>query len=250
MDWFKKYKTTVVIVGVVGAAIIAVLFAPYYRIAASPLTGSMASGISGSFRVVRAVVYRPQHPDQSAFTTGIKSERYGGACVAFAAADLGYTAMAAKQCSTNLDCSNEKKQTEPDDPTLAPSEQRGVYRPDPVNDPNHYESRYGYCDRSAHACYAKPIYLGGTGANTNTGGIEGALCSKRVKGLSPAPWEEGIDNPLKVASTTLAKIGLKGTPAHARIVACLQGTSPPENGCKSVSGPDRVEVLGDVLTFN
>lgn len=69
---------------------------PHYLIVPGPVTGSRAAGINATFRLVQAAAHNAQD--------GITSDQLGGACILFRAADLGYTQMAAKSCTTQEDC--------------------------------------------------------------------------------------------------------------------------------------------------
>jgi hypothetical protein len=69
---------------------------PHFMIVPGPVTGSRAAGINATFKLVQATVGQGGE--------GITSDQLGGACILFRAADLGYTQMAAKSCTTQEDC--------------------------------------------------------------------------------------------------------------------------------------------------
>ena len=71
---------------------------PHYMIVPGPVTGSRAAGINATFKLVQATV------GNGGKESGITSDQLGGACILFRAADLGYTQMAAKSCTTQEDC--------------------------------------------------------------------------------------------------------------------------------------------------
>lgn len=71
---------------------------PHYMIVPGPVTGSRAAGINATFKLVQATV------GNGGKDSGITSDQLGGACILFRAADLGYTKMAAKSCTTQADC--------------------------------------------------------------------------------------------------------------------------------------------------
>lgn len=99
-----------------------------YTVRAGPVPNAQASALSGTFQLL-----------QTGDPSGIPSNRTGGACLAFPAADLGFTQMAAKQCSKNSDCS--------------------VTTENPV----------GYCDVGAKTCWSRPNRPGARAALCNTG---------------------------------------------------------------------------------
>jgi hypothetical protein len=63
-----------------------------YRNIPGPVTGSYASGISGTFHY------------EVAATGGIPSNGWGGACLIFRAKDLGFEQMEKKHCTQDSDC--------------------------------------------------------------------------------------------------------------------------------------------------
>ena len=85
-----------------------------YTVNAGPVANANVGSLSGWFKMLKA-------PAQ-----GIPSDRLGGACLVFAAADLGFTKMAAKSCTKNSDCYTGEGESA------------------------------GYCDGKTHACWAKP----------------------------------------------------------------------------------------------
>lgn len=85
----------------------------YFTVRAGAVTDALADSVSGNFQLQRTGAPR-----------GIPSDGLGGACLVFAAADLGYPQMAAKQCQTNAQCSTPG------------------------------ESIYGYCDGGS--CWSRP----------------------------------------------------------------------------------------------
>ena len=89
--------------------------ATLYTIRAGPVPNAQLGALAGSFQLL-----------ETGNPAGIPSDRLGGACLAFAAADLGYTQMAAKQCTKNSDCSTPG------------------------------ENEFGYCDAQTNSCWAKP----------------------------------------------------------------------------------------------
>ena len=98
-----------------------------YTIRAGPVPNARLGALAGTFQILET-----GGPDS------IPSSRLGGACLAFRAADLGFTQMAAKRCTKNSQC------TTPG------------------------ENEYGYCDVQTSQCWAKP-----TGPAANP-----ALCQK------------------------------------------------------------------------
>jgi hypothetical protein len=227
---------------VLASAAIAVLAAyllwlPHYYIAASPVMGSRATGLNGSFRITQAKVFSlASAPDQPSgyFVGGIISERFGGGCIVFRASDLGFNAMAAQQCHSNADCSKP-----PPDGTDPLSEEAYSYQVNPAR----RENRFGYCDQTTNICWSKPILAGNKLASADA---DKALCQRRIK-YPPGQkaWDPDVDYVISVSATDLAGFGLHSAPVRARMVACLNGSwATPENGCRSVLGPERIEVLG------
>lgn len=86
-----------------------------YTIRAGPVPNAGAAALSGTFQLLEV-----GGPD------AIPSNRLGGACLVFPAADLGFTQMAAKQCTKNSDCS-------------FPA-----------------ENAVGYCDTQESKCWSRP----------------------------------------------------------------------------------------------
>lgn len=70
---------------------------PLFKNVPGPITGDRASGLNASFRIVQAA-------------GGIPSDRYGGACIVFRAADLQYQDMARVQCTKDEDCATGEAQ--------------------------------------------------------------------------------------------------------------------------------------------
>lgn len=64
---------------------------PLYKNVPGAVTGNRADGINSSFKIIQAA-------------GGIPSDRYGGACIVFRAADLNFPLMAAKRCAKDEDC--------------------------------------------------------------------------------------------------------------------------------------------------
>lgn len=87
----------------------------YFTVRAGAVTDARAVAVSGNFQVQRTGAPR-----------GIPSDGLGGACLVFAAGDVGYQQLADKQCQSNLDCS-------------IPG-----------------ENVYGYCDSGTGSCWARP----------------------------------------------------------------------------------------------
>lgn len=88
---------------------------PTYTIRPGPIANAEVSALSGNFQLLE--VGGPN---------AIPSKRLGGACLIFSAADLGYTQMAAKQCSKNSQCSTAN------------------------------ENANAYCDTKTSTCWARP----------------------------------------------------------------------------------------------
>lgn len=88
---------------------------PTYDIRAGPVAHAFVQAVSGTFQSVQV-----RTPD------AIPSALLGGACLVFPASDLGFTTMAAKECSKNSDCS-----------TVG-------------------ENAVGYCDTSTKQCWSRP----------------------------------------------------------------------------------------------
>ena len=64
-----------------------------FTVRAGPVSNAQLASLEGTFQMLRSGA-----PD------AIPSSGTGGACLVFAAADLGYPRMAAKQCTTNQQC--------------------------------------------------------------------------------------------------------------------------------------------------
>jgi hypothetical protein len=175
----------------------------YYTVNALPVPDARITALQGKFKMVEAGA-----------ADGIPSDGTGGACLVFAAADLGYPAMAAKSCTTNKSCATGEIGT---DGTAASAT---------------------YCDGKTHSCWAKP------GSN----GAALALCNKGIKmkpdDLNFAP----ADPPAGKGPIDAGKWVKPG--AQVRVVACLQRIDavkgPGGNGCPTVDGDARIEVMGPV----
>ena len=89
--------------------------ADYYTVRAGPVPNAQITALAGTFQLLKASA-----------ANGIPSDRLGGGCLIFAAADLGYTKMAAMQCHQNADCYTGEGESA------------------------------GYCDGQTHSCWAKP----------------------------------------------------------------------------------------------
>jgi hypothetical protein len=103
---------------------------PLYKNVPGAVTGDRAAGINSSFRIIEAA-------------GGIPSDRYGGACIVFRAADLGYPLMAAKQCTKDEDCAT----GEADAHYCQKSTKQCLARPNPTGDKDPYCNRsidYGF----------------------------------------------------------------------------------------------------------
>lgn len=102
--------------------------APRFTIRAGPVDKAEAAAVAGTFQI-----HRTGAPD------GIPSSRLAGGCLEFLAADLGFSQMAAIQCSKNSDCS-------------VPG-----------------ENEFGACDTETKQCWAKPDGLAAGAALCNRG---------------------------------------------------------------------------------
>ena len=179
----------------------------YYTVNALPVPDAKISALQGKFKMLKV-----------GEADGIPSDGLGGACLVFAAADLGFPVMAAnKTCTTNLSC---KTGEIGNDGTAASAT---------------------YCDGKTHTCWAKP------GAN----GAGLALCNKGIvmkpDDLNVAP----ADPPAGGGPIDASKFKIKPG-AKVRVVACLQKIDaikgPGGTGCPSIDGKDRIEVMGPVAT--
>lgn len=101
-----------------------------FTVRAGPVANAQLDALSGTFQVLKS-----GSPD------AIPSALIGGACLAFPAADLGFTQMAAKQCSKNSDCSTPG------------------------------ENEFGYCDTQAGTCWARPAGPAARAAFCDTGKV-------------------------------------------------------------------------------
>lgn len=69
----------------------------YYTVRAGPIADARIDAVDGTFQMLKVGA-----------GNGIPSAGRGGACIAFDPADLGFTEMAAKQCTTNASCDTEE----------------------------------------------------------------------------------------------------------------------------------------------
>lgn len=102
---------------------------PRYTVRAGPVPNAQVAALSGTFQLL-----------ETGSPSGIPSTRVGGACLVFPAADLGFTQMAAKQCSKNSDCATTG------------------------------ENPVGYCDVAEHKCWSRPNQPTARPALCNVGG--------------------------------------------------------------------------------
>lgn len=208
---------------------------PYYTVKADDLSHADANitALQGRFEMVAATA-----------TDGIPSGGFGGACLVFPAKDLGFTAMAKVKCTTNASCSK-LPASSTEDPVK--------YAPDPA-DPTHFENRYGYCDTQNNQCWSKPLALpAGPSAPPPT---EPPVCNRPIKMTAgtvnavpkkPPPTPGPGATPVDVSEWV--KIGAK-----TRVVACLNGGSPPWPGgkppCAELVSANRIEVMGNSATLH
>ena len=87
----------------------------YYKVRAGPVPNAKLNALSATFQLLKV-----------SEAEGIPSDGHGGACLIFAAADLGYSKMAATQCHTNLECNT------------------------------HEGESAAYCDTQTNSCWARP----------------------------------------------------------------------------------------------
>jgi hypothetical protein len=98
-----------------------------YTIRAGPVPDARIGALSGTYQLLA-----------TADPSGIPSNRSGGACLVFPAADLDFPLMAAVQCSNNQSCTT-------------------------TENPN------GYCDVPARTCWSRPNRPDARGKLCNTG---------------------------------------------------------------------------------
>ncbi|HET9355171.1 MAG TPA: hypothetical protein VFO42_03290 [Sphingomicrobium sp.] len=98
-----------------------------FVVRAGPVANAQLGALSGTFQMLKSGA-----PD------AIPSGGTGGACLVFAAADLGFTQMAANQCTTNLQCSTN-------------------------------ENPVGYCDTGTGTCWSRPNRPNARAALCNAG---------------------------------------------------------------------------------
>ena len=174
----------------------------YFTVRAGPVANAKISALAGNFQMLKV-----------AAAIGIPSKGSGGACLTFAAADLGFAKMATTKCTTNTDC----------------------YTRENGNDG--MPASAAYCDAPTRSCWAKPKSQGAANALCNKGKIFPA--SK----LNPVP--DPPDGSGQIDVSKWVKPGAK-----VRVVACVQKpyTGPPPPPCGQVESADRIEVLGPVAT--
>ena len=131
--------------------------ATLYTIRAGPVPNARLGALAGTFQLLET-----GNPD------GIPSDRLGGACLAFAAADLGFTQMAAKQCSKNSDCSTPG------------------------------ENAFGYCDVQTNSCWAKPATPAANPALCQKGQVWAATATHAVPAQPVNAAQFGIKPGAKV----------------------------------------------------
>jgi hypothetical protein len=163
--------------------IVAVLLLMYlaslrYYIVANPVTGSRADGINGSFQVKRAKM-------RDLFgIASIKSERIGGACLAFRAKDLGYNQMAKLSCTSNQQCVDSGE-----------------------------AGKGAYCHVPTGTCWAKPLNVNLCRRSSDLGPNQ----------LPLGPWASGTDHAIVGTPVKASEFSLKPN-AQARVIACLNAT--------------------------
>ena len=179
----------------------------YYTVSALPVSDSKITALQGKFKLLKVGA-----------GAGIPSDRRGGGCLVFAAADLGFPKMAARSCTTNRSCETGEIGTD----GMAASAT--------------------YCDGKTHSCWAKP------GSND----AANALCNKAIimvpDELNVAP----ADPPAGKGPIDASKWVKPG--AKVRMVACVgkpwNPPPPPLPPCARVDTADRIEVMGPVATVH
>jgi hypothetical protein len=184
----------------------------YFTVRAGPVANAKINALAGTFQMLKV-----------GQGNGIPSDGKGGACLAFRAADLGFTEMAKAVCHSNSDCSHEA-------PPGTTGDEAFSYAPDPGN-PAHRENRYGYCDQSSNQCWSKPIVNGGNEK----------VCNRPIT-MTPTTLNPVPKDPIDVTQLNVSSKG------QVRVVACInKGTAPYPGGrppCSKVVSPDRIEVMG------
>jgi hypothetical protein len=176
----------------------------HYTVRAGPVANAKISALAGTFQMLKV-----------AAPNGIPSNGRGGACLVFAAADLGLSEMAGTSCTKNSDCE---------------STQNG-------ND-GKPASAY-YCDGQTKSCWARP--------GSDLSGAE--TCNR------PITMTAAALNPVPSTTAGPADAGTLGVKpgAKVRVLACVQATGAipglTGTGCGSIDGTDRIEVMGPVATI-
>jgi hypothetical protein len=168
----------------------------YYKIVAHPVTKQNLTALQGTFRMIK-----------TSAGGGIPSNRIGGGCLVFAAADLGLSAMAGTSCTKNDDCK---------------SSQSG-------ND-GKPASAY-YCHRQTRSCWARP---GSDPFGKDT-------CNR------PITMTPNVHNPAPVRPVDASKLGVKKGAHVRVVACLNKIPYPSTGaGCKAIDSTDRMEVFGPV----
>lgn len=174
--------------------------AEYFTVRAGPVSNAKISALSGNFQILKV-----------AAPNGIPSDRRGGACFVFGAADLGYAKMATKSCTKNADCYTGEGESA------------------------------AYCHTETRTCWAKPSANDAANKLCNKGKIFptndlNPIPADAPAGSGPIDVSEWVKPGAKVR--VVACVGKPWSPPP-----------PPLPPCGRVDTPDRIEVMGPVATI-
>jgi hypothetical protein len=177
----------------------------YFTVRAGPVANAKVTALSGTFQMLKVSAAQ-----------GIPSNGVGGACIVFAAADLGYPVMASRSCTTNLSC------------------QTGE------NGNDGKPASAFYCHQATHTCWARP----------GSDPFGNATCNRPIT-MTPAVLNPVPPDPPGAGPVDATKLGIKPG-AKTRVVACLNKGQPPYPppgpGCRQIDSNDRIEDFGPIAT--
>ena len=171
----------------------------YFTVRAGPVSPGEIGSVGGNFQMLKVSA-----------ANGIPSDGVGGACLVFAAADLGFPQMAAKSCTKHEDC------------TIGETGNDGM------------AASAAYCDGKTHSCWAKP-----KAANAGN-----ALCNRPIT-MTPTVLNAVPKQPVDVR-TFKVKPGAKVRVVACLNKSDIDVT---KTGCASTTPTDAVYDLGPVATL-